>query len=356
MKTLYIGVMTGNSMDAADAVLMSFADNKKNTATVENAASVPIDAPLADTLRHLAQSASIETTTVLAAQNALTDTCAAAVKKLNAPTATVRAIGCHGQTIAHRPATAATWQLFNGARMAEQTQIDVICDFRSRDIASGGQGAPFAPFFHQYFFAAHAPCDIINIGGIANITHIDSTGAIAAGYDSGPGMLLLDAWYRRQGNNGFDKNGAFAASGNVDTPLLQQLLTLPYFSRPHPKSCGREEFSLAQLPASIHNLAAADVQATLLALSAHSIAAAVRATEHVFLCGGGSRNTALVAQLQNLLATAPQLTDTLGIAVEQIEAAAFAYLAKCHIERTPLAAANITGGQTRIAGACYPYQ
>lgn len=361
----YIGVMTGNSMDAADAVLMDFsaepsgAPAAAHTARVLRSAHAPLPAPLREQLRALSSGAPIAVDMLLAAQNELTDACAAAVAQLQAAPDEVRAIGCHGQTIAHRPAAAASWQILNGARLAERTGMDVICDFRARDIASGGQGAPFAPFFHQHFFAAHAPCDVINIGGIANLTRLNAAGELECAYDTGPGMVLMDAWMQRHGSAAYDDDGAFARQGAVDDALLQRLLAHPYLALPPPKSCGREEFSLALLPDNALPPPPA-VQATLLEFTAQTIAAEVckgRDKEQpatVFLSGGGSRNGALRARLAELLPAPPRLTADAGLDGQLVEAAAFAYLAKCFMERQPLAAAAVTGGATRLAGAHYP--
>lgn len=349
MHERYIGVMTGNSMDAADAVLLEFAPSQP-LRLLESAQQL-VPAALRTRLHALASGEEMRVSDLLAAQNDLTDLCAEAVAQLGADAATVRAIGCHGQSIAHRPAQAATWQILNGARLAERTQMDVVCDFRSRDIASGGQGAPLAPFFHQYFFAAFAPCEVVNIGGIANITRLNAQAQVVHAYDTGPGMVLMDAWMQRQGGAAYDRDGAFAQSGSVNAALLQQLLAHPYCARRAPKSCGREEFSLALLDGVA--LPPADVQATLLEFTAQTIAAAVQ-EQNVFLCGGGSANAALRARLHALLPSAPQCTTAAGLAPQWVEAAAFAYLAKCHMEGVPLAAQGVTGGKTRLAGAHYP--
>ena len=353
MNNYTVGVMTGNSMDAADAVLVDFSAAAPR---LLKSASVPIDSALTESLRRLANNETVSVTEVLAAQNALTDTCAAAVKALALPPSAACAIGCHGQTIAHRPAAAATWQLLSGARLAEQCGLDVICDFRARDIASGGQGAPLAPFFHQYYCAAHVPCAVVNIGGIANITRLAADGTVTHAYDTGPGMLLLDAFYRQNSGtaDGYDKDGALAQQGSVNSELLQTLLAHPYLALPPPKSCGREEFSLALLPDSAAHLPPADVQATLLEFTARTIAAAAEADTTVFLCGGGSINATLQQRLTELLPQPPQSTDSIGLPAQLVEAAAFAYLACCFLNKTPLVAAPVTGGKTRLAGAYYP--
>lgn len=356
----YLGIMTGNSMDAVDVALADFSGGG---AAIRASHSAPFPAALRDTLQALAGSDTINITALLQAQNDFTDLCAAAANALLATSGAkdnIHAIGCHGQTIAHRPAAAASWQLLSGARLAERTRCDVVCDFRARDLASGGQGAPLAPFFHRYFFARQAPCHIVNIGGIANITTLAADGSIASAYDTGPGMMLLDAWYQQHhSNSGYDKDASWAKQGSVNAPLLQALLAHPYLALPPPKSCGREEFSLALLEkSSTANLPPVDIQATLLEYTAHTIAAAVIAggSHRVWLCGGGSATPYLVERLAALLpeAAPPQSTAAAGLPPQLVEAAAFAYLAKCHLSGEALAAAGITGGQTRIAGAHYP--
>ena len=350
MSEHFIGVMTGNSMDAADAVLWDFAYD----VGVVRSARAPIPAALRAQLQALAHAETVNVRELLAAQNELTDVCVDAVAKLRLTSRDyyVGAIGCHGQTIAHRPADGATWQLLNGARLAEKTGLNVVCDFRSRDIASGGQGAPLAPFFHAAFFAGKAPCEIINIGGIANITRLNRYGEIAHAYDTGPGMLLMDAWAQKTGAGAYDEDGALAKQGKVDLALLQRLLAHPYFAQPAPKSCGREEFSLALL-GDVAALPPEDVQATLLEFTARTIADAVQ-EKKVYLCGGGSCNAALVARLAELLPAALRSTADAGLDPQLVEAAAFAYLAKCHMDGRTLEANAVTGGKTRIAGARYP--
>ena len=367
MNDTYIGVMSGNSMDAADAVSVRIAANDFQ---VLAAASETIDNALATTLRGLAESPVVAVEQMLTAQNALTEVCARAVAKLPAATAAA-AIGCHGQTLAHRPAadgTGATWQLLNGALLAEKTGVAVVCDFRARDIATGGEGAPLAPLFHRHFFARHRPCAIVNIGGIANITHLDDNGGGVRGYDTGPGMMLMDEWHRRHhphDGNRHDTNGDFAASGTVNAPLLEQLLMHAFIARPPPKSCGREEFALSFLAnhvcdntmRNISDLPPQDAQATFLEFTAKTITDAVRNVNapRLFVCGGGSQNKALMRRLEALLpTTSVQSSAAAGLPPQQVEAALFAWLAKCHVRGEPLQTTAVTGGKPRIAGAYYP--
>ena len=346
-KPIYIGVMTGNSMDAADAVAVEFTQNKYRLLA---SACEPIPMDLANTLRTLAENENINVVQLLQATNDLSKICANAVNQLNADI-TCTIVGCHGQTIAHRPAMQATWQLLNGALLASLIGMDVICDFRSRDLVEGGEGAPFAPLFHQHVFSTAAPCDVVNIGGIANITHLSEDGSVH-GYDTGPGMILMDSFYQRHHQGRYDANGELAAQGNTYTPWLNSLLQHPFFRRQPPKSCGREDFTLAAL--TLPDISTADIQATLLALTAQTIADAVRST-HVYLCGGGAKNTALISRLKILKPNINwQLTDAAGIPTEQMEAAVFAWLAKMHNDGQKIVTDNITGGKAHIAGTRYP--
>lgn len=283
------------------------------------------------------------------------------LQKAGVAAGSVQAIGCHGQTVRHRPEHGYSIQLNNAALLAELTGIHVVGDFRSRDIAAGGQGAPLVPAFHDKVFR-HATIHraILNIGGIANLTDLAPNKA-TAGFDTGPGNLLMDAWIARHLSEPFDKNGAWAASGKVIPALLQKLLTEPYFAASPPKSTGRDLFNLAWLGRYLtgsENIA--DVQATLLALTGDSIASAVQrfcadATE-IYLCGGGAHNEALLAYLQRKL---PQLliqkTEVLGIAADWMEAIAFAWLAQQALHLRPANLPAVTGARHPVVlGAIYP--
>lgn len=351
MSGCFVGVMTGNSLDGADAALLRV--EADGTPRLLEAARVAMPAALAAAVRGLADGGAVTAGAVLTAQNEVTDVCVRAVAALGAAAEEVTAVGCHGQTIAHLPAAGASWQLLNGARLAERTGMDVVCDFRARDVASGGQGAPLAPFFHQRVFAEFAPCAVVNVGGIANVTRLDAAGEIVAAYDTGPGMLLMDAWCRRQGRGEFDRDGAMAAEGRVCEEGLARLLRHAYFGRAAPKSCGREEFCLAWGLEAMRAGGEADVQATLLELTARTIAAEVRG-ETVFLCGGGSANAVLRRRVGELAGGEVRLSDEVGVPAQAMEAAAFAWLAQRHWVRAPLAAAAVTGGGTRVCGAHYP--
>lgn len=347
MSLPYIGVMTGNSMDAADAVLADFSGGGCRLLA---AAREPIAAQLSDAMRQFADGGAIDAPAFLAARNELTETCARAVANLGVAAKQVAAVGCHGQTVAHHPALSATWQMLNGALLAERVGIDVVCDFRSRDVAAGGEGAPLAPPFHHYLFAASAPCDVVNIGGIANISRVRADGA--DGHDLGPGVMLLDAWHKLQRGGAFDEDGQFAATGKPHDEFLRELLRHPFFPRPPPKSCGREEFSLPRLSLAPPQVPPQDIQATFAELTARLIADAVSAPL-VYVCGGGARNKDLMQRLARMTNAEIHPTDDAGIPAEQMEAALCAWLAERHVRRLPLALDRF-GKLARIPGALYP--
>jgi anhydro-N-acetylmuramic acid kinase len=272
----------------------------------------------------------------------------------------IRAIGCHGQTVRHRPDEGYTIQLVNGALLAELTGIDVVCDFRSRDIAAGGEGAPLVPAFHQAVFAAPGIHRVIvNIGGIANLTNLPIAGTVT-GFDCGPGNLLLDAWTQRHRGESFDRDGAWAASGRVIPALLTRLRGDGFFARKPPKSSGRELFNYSWLEAQLAgNENTADVQATLLALTAETITDAVTrfcaGAREIYLCGGGARNAALTRALEERLAPRKvAATDALDIDAEHVEATAFAWLAGRTLASQPGNLPAVTGAHgPRVLGAIY---
>jgi anhydro-N-acetylmuramic acid kinase len=283
------------------------------------------------------------------------------LKNAGVPAAQVQAIGCHGQTVRHRPEHGYSLQLNNAAKLAEMTGIHVVSDFRNRDIAAGGQGAPLVPAFHDRMLR-HASIHraILNIGGIANLTDL-APGKVTTGFDSGPGNLLLDAWMSRHQGKPYDKDGVWAASGKVIPELRQRLQAEPFFASPPPKSTGRDLFNLAWLERYLTGSEAlADVQATLLALTADSIVAAVQrfcaGAEEIYLCGGGAHNTALVSHLQRGLPQCRiQKTEVLGIAADWMEAIAFAWLAQQALHLRPGNLPAVTGARHPcVLGAIYP--
>jgi anhydro-N-acetylmuramic acid kinase len=277
----------------------------------------------------------------------------------------VTAIGAHGQTVRHRPqefdATGYTTQLCNGALLAEIAGVDVVCDFRSRDVAAGGQGAPLAPFFHRAMFARPGETiGVLNIGGISNLSVLRADGSML-GFDCGPGNGLMDGWTLRHTGHAYDDRGAWAAGGHVIEPLLQAMLRDPYFSRQPPKSTGRDLFNAGWLEAHLRgqgNTAPQDVQATLAELTARSCAADAQryGLARLVVCGGGALNSHLLARLRALLPQVPVVpSNEAGLPPLQVEAAAFAWLARKCIRRESLALQSTTGARgARVLGCVYP--
>jgi len=276
----------------------------------------------------------------------------------------VRAIGCHGQTLRHRPADGYTLQIGNAALLAELTGIAVVADFRSRDIAAGGQGAPLVPAFHAQALQHPGIHRVIaNIGGIANITDLPVDGTVR-GWDTGPGNMLLDAWIKRHSGAHYDRNGAWAASGTVHPGLLQALASHPYLKLSPPKSAGREQFNLEWLDATLSSLnqtiVPVHVQATLLEFTAMSLCDAVcrecNNAQELYVCGGGAHNGALMQSINTRLSNLQVATTAaLGIDPDWMEALAFAWLARQALHHAPGNLPAVTGARgKRILGAIYP--
>jgi anhydro-N-acetylmuramic acid kinase len=273
----------------------------------------------------------------------------------------VRAIGCHGQTVRHAPTDGYTLQLNNPALLAELTGLTVVADFRNRDIAAGGQGAPLVPAFHDALFRApDAHRLILNIGGIANLTDL-APQRNTTGFDCGPGNMLMDAWCQARRGQPYDANGAWAAAGTCLPDLLDRLMQHPFLALPPPKSCGREEFNLVWLTSLLTGKERAeDVQATLAAFTAATIVNATRrycgTPDEAHVCGGGARNTTLMRLLSERgLAKRVATTSVLGLPAEHVEATAFAWLAwrTLHGQSGNLPAVTGAAG-LRILGAIYP--
>jgi anhydro-N-acetylmuramic acid kinase len=275
----------------------------------------------------------------------------------------VRAIGSHGQTLAHAPDArpAYTLQIGNPARISENTGISTVADFRSRDIAAGGQGAPLVPAFHQAVFSDPAISRVIlNIGGIANITHLPRSGQVT-GFDTGPGNCLMDAWIQRHLGQSFDRNGDFASQGKAQQALLSAMQADTYFGKAPPKSTGTDHFSLPWVESQpgVRDLPPEDVQATLLQLSAESIAESIKLhaadAEEVLVCGGGVHNPALMAKLAQQLPMPVYSTSRLGLDPDWVEAIAFAWLAKQALLGLPGNLPAVTGARgPRVLGCIHP--
>jgi anhydro-N-acetylmuramic acid kinase len=359
---LYIGLMSGTSLDGVDAILADFAAIPLRSIA---AVHVPFASALRDELEALQRPGADEAHRAALAANALMDCCANAVSQLLARTGLapsgIAAAAVHGQTIRHRPGLGYSLQLANPARLAEAIGITVVADFRSRDIAAGGQGAPLVPAFHSALFAdANAHRVVINVGGIANITDLPPNGTVR-GFDTGPGNTLLDAWCARHLGIAFDRDGAWSATGRVIAELLAALEADPYFALPPPKSTGRDYFNLTWLERHLEpSYAAAHVQRTLLALTARTVARAAethcgQATE-ILVCGGGANNALLMRELGAALTPRSlQTTAALGVPVNEVEALAFAWLAREALAGRVGNLPAVTGARgARILGAIYP--
>jgi anhydro-N-acetylmuramic acid kinase len=279
----------------------------------------------------------------------------------------IRAIGAHGQTVRHRPhefdGTGYTLQLCQPALLAELTGIDVVADFRSRDIAAGGQGAPLAPFFHQALFGrAGETVGVLNIGGISNLTLLRKDGSML-GFDCGPGNALMDAWCMQHTGQAYDAEGAWAASGRLLPALLQALLSETYFGKLPPKSTGRDLFNRAWLDSHLQafgNAKPSDVQTTLTELTARVCVADVLRHQpdlsRLIVCGGGALNKQLMWRLQALLPDARVVSSAdCGLPPLQVEATAFAWLARKTVRREKLELQSTTGARgARVLGCVYP--
>lgn len=352
----YIGLMSGTSVDSIDAVIVRFSEN---TCHIAESLSYPIPQALRNELHLLCQPGNNEIERMGAADTALGRLFAEAANTLLARSllkaGAIRAIGSHGQTIRHQPSQANPFSLQIGDPniIAYLTGITTVADFRRRDLAAGGQGAPLVPAFHREVFGSSTENRaIVNIGGIANISFLPTDGE-TLGFDTGPGNTLIDAWIQHNKGLDYDDKGQWAREGTIDFPLLAKLLNHPYLSKSGPKSTGREAFNLPWLnnvlPKDIHP---ADVQATLLEFTAQSIAYGLqqqkKRVDKVYLCGGGAYNQALVEQLQSKLSCPLTSTEELGIAPEWVEAAAFAWLAKKTLEKQPGNLPTVTNAQRPV--------
>ncbi|MBU3574261.1 anhydro-N-acetylmuramic acid kinase [Polynucleobacter sp. UK-Mo-2m-Kol15] len=370
--SLYIGLMSGTSLDGIDAVLAKI--EASGETCLMDSCSLPFSPELRKALLDLQTPGPNELHREKQAANALAVAYADAVKQLltqaKLSAADISAIGAHGQTIRHQADLAHhlayTHQTLNPALLTELTGIDVIADFRSRDLAAGGHGAPLVPAFHAQQFASDNNIAVLNLGGIANLTLLTKDSEVR-GFDCGPGNMLMDAWIAEQQGHAFDENGTWASQGKVNQVLLSSMMTDSFFAKAPPKSTGRDDFHLEWLQKQIglDNINAEDVQATLLQLTVDSALQALECyapqTQILVICGGGARNTALL----NLLKTRAEVlfknsleivtSDALGIDPQLVEGLAFAWLAWAHKEKRPANLPAVTGARgPRILGACYP--
>lgn len=367
MAELFVGLMSGTSMDGVDGVIADFSAGVR----VLRHASAPFDDALRSELMALNASGPDELHRGWLAGNALMRVYAQVVADLLAGASlapeAISAIGAHGQTVRHRPrmfdGTGYTIQLAQPALLAELTGIRVVADFRSRDVAAGGQGAPLAPFFHRAVFAAAGETvGVLNIGGISNVTLLRPDGS-TQGFDCGPGNALMDAWCLQHTGRPYDDDGRWAASGRVLTDLLASMLAEPYFAQSPPKSTGRDLFNRPWLDAHLRRFAGAapaDVQATLTELTARACAG--DAERHapglgkLIVCGGGALNGHLMRRLQALLPRARVVSSAdEGLPPLQVEAAAFAWLAMQCVRGEKLPLEKTTGARgARVLGGIYP--
>lgn len=368
MSGFFIGLMSGTSLDGVDGVLADFSQPHP---TVIAHASRAFPAALRAELLALNTSGADELHRAALAGNALVRAYSEVVHKLLASAGAspkqVVAIGAHGQTVRHRPqefdGTGYTLQLNQPALLAELTGIDVVADFRSRDVAAGGQGAPLAPFFHQSLFARPGEAvGVLNIGGIANLTLLPANGSML-GFDCGPGNALMDSWCQQHLAHDYDDQGLWAAAGRVVPDLLAAMRSDAYFSRVPPKSTGRDLFNRVWLDRHLDCFpvqAPQDVQATLAELTAGACADdALRyepAVSRLIVCGGGALNAHLMARLQALLPAASVASSAQsGLPPLQVEATAFAWLASRAVRREPLELQSTTGARgARVLGCVYP--
>ncbi len=374
MSNYFIGIMSGTSLDGIDGVLLDFsAPHLVPSFTLRHAATEPLPPELRAELLALNSPGDNELHRASLAGNALARAYAKVVDQLlhnsGLASSAVRAIGAHGQTVRHRPGAfdgiGYTLQLNNPALLAELTGIDVVADFRSRDVAAGGQGAPLVPAFHQSAFDRpdQTVC-VLNLGGMANLSVL-APGQAATGFDCGPGNALMDAWCQQKRGQPFDAGGAWAASGNILPALLQALRDEDFFTQAPPKSTGRDLFNPAWLQAKLANFSterAEDVQATLTELTASTCADSVqhygKSSQLLILCGGGAFNRHLRQRLQHALpGVNVESSEQHGLAPLHVEASAFAWLAERHMQRQTGNLASVTGARgKRILGALYPAQ
>ncbi len=392
-SNLFMGLMSGTSLDGVDAVLVDFSTTPRPLGH----AFTPFAQAFKEELLSLNAVSDNELHRAALASNALSNlyaqTCKDLLERLEIPAQHIRALGAHGQTIRHQPQAHDAWgyssQLLSGHLLAELTDIDVIHDFRSRDIAAGGQGAPLVPAFHQYLFQSEKTLRVIlNIGGMSNVSILAPIKTVPAastapdsrftvtGFDCGPGNVLMDLWCLKHTGQTYDKGGQWAQGGHVNEALLAQLLTEPFFHLPPPKSTGRDLFNASWLETHLtprfERLSAQDVQATLCALTAHSILQAIdaclKAPAHLLgphtpmelvVCGGGALNATLMNALKSRAGLFSTLTkmrlldsDALGCPVQQVEAFAFAWLARQRVLGLSANLPPVTGAKgPRVLGS-----
>ncbi|QEA38588.1 anhydro-N-acetylmuramic acid kinase [Pistricoccus aurantiacus] len=373
---LFIGLMSGTSLDGIDAALVDIVDSRPARLLATRAVAMP--EALRRQLLYLCHARQVDLAELAAAEEAFCRLQAQAVNDLlesqQLTAEHISALGSHGQTIEHAPfghtpgSSPYTWQLDNPSLLAELTRIRVVADFRRRDLAAGGQAAPLAPAFHDALFRSDDDWQLVlNLGGFANLTLLPprASDARVIGFDTGPANVLLDAWYQRHQEGRFDRDGQWAASGKVLPALLERLLDEAFFHRPPPKSTGREVFHLNWLDARLEGQERPrDVQATLAELSAASIAGGIELAQEtaqapgvsrLYPCGGGAHNRDLVTRLKRYLPDTEIISpDTLGWPADWLEAGAFAWLAARRLDHLPGNLPEVTGAKgPRVLGGVY---
>jgi anhydro-N-acetylmuramic acid kinase len=358
-KGLYIGIMSGTSLDGIDVALCSI---DEHSCLLEASLFMPFDNSLKEDILSI-----IDTSTTVKQIGEIDHRLAhafakgvnALLKKENLQARDIIAIGSHGQTLWHEPngEYPFSMQLGNPSVLAVETAIDVVADFRAKDIAMGGQGAPFAPAFHQFLFSDIKSCAVLNIGGMANITVFEPE---LIGYDVGCGNVLMDMWVLEHKNLPYDKDGNWAKSGKVHDELLKSILNDEYFNLKYPKSTGREYFNkkfLINYLEPFGKISHEDIQATLLAVTVHAVANEVKKfnIKELLLCGGGAKNIFLMSQLQKLLPKVDiKKTDDYNVKGDDLEAMIFAWFAYMRLEKRAVELKSVTGAKrSTILGGLY---
>jgi len=364
----YIGIMSGTSLDGIDAVLCSFDSNDKLTVLAK--VSMAFDKQLQADLQQLLRTFTLHLREFGELEVRLAYDYARVVNQLLADAGLasdqITAIGCHGQTVFHDPHNNFPFslQLVDGNKLAQLTNINVVCDFRRMDMAYGGQGAPLTPVFHKYFLSGIKTRIILNLGGIANISILNPDIDKIIGFDTGPANCLIDLWVQNKFNKPYDENGLIAKSGRIIPELLTIMLGDEYFQLPPPKSTGKEVYHLdwinTQLAKCRKEYTNEEVLRTLVELTAKTVADAIlkevdlSEVEGIYTCGGGAFNGFLLERIADLSNMRVTTTKELGIDVDQMEAIAFAWFAKRRIEKLPANYESVTGASQKcILGALY---